>query len=95
VRVRWTRRALADLEAQRAHIAADNPYRAERMGERALTLIEALAEFPYRGRSGRVSGTREFVLPGLPWTAIYEIGEDVVVVLRLLHQRQAWPPRQT
>jgi len=89
--VRWTERAEADLNGQCDHIARDDPAMAVRMGTGIFSAIETLARFPYRGRAGRVAGTRELVLVGLPWIAVYAITDDMIVVLRLLHGAKAYP----
>lgn len=91
--IRWTRRAEADLFDQCDHIAKDDPNLAARIAEIFAT-VEGLSEFPYRGRPGRVDGTRELVLAGLPWIAVYAVTDSMVVVLRLLHGAQAYPTEE-
>ncbi|HSQ61391.1 MAG TPA: type II toxin-antitoxin system RelE/ParE family toxin, partial [Acidobacteriota bacterium] len=44
--------------------------------------------FPHFGRPGRVHGTREIAFPPLPFVAIYEVREEHIVVLRILHGAQ-------
>lgn len=90
--VRWTRLARADLFAQCAIIALDDLDRALAIANEIERRIGTLADFPYRGRVGRVAGTRELPLPGLPWVAIYAVTDHAVIVLRVLHAAQAWPP---
>ena len=94
MKVRWTERAEHDLVAQCDYVALDNPGRAERIGAETIARIGRLAEHPYRGRSGRVERTRELPLPGLPWLAVYAVIDDAVVILRLLHGAQSWPPKE-
>jgi len=94
MRVRWTLRAEDDLIGQCAHIAQEDPSLADRIGTDVLARVAGLADHPYRGRSGRVDGTRELPLPGLPWIAVYAIADDTVVVVRLIHGAQSWPPEQ-
>ena len=53
--------------------------------------IGTLETFPNLGRVGRVRGTREIAFPPLPLVAIYEIREEQIVVLRILHGAQRWP----
>lgn len=60
----------------------------------ALSIYEslnALVEFPGRGRVDRKTGTRELFITGLPYLAIYRVGSDVVEILRILHGAQNWP----
>lgn len=89
--IRWTRKAEADLFEQCGHIAKDDPTLASRIGSEIFSAVEGLADFPFRGRSGRVDGTRELVLAGLPWIAVYAVTDSMVVILRLLHGAQAYP----
>jgi toxin ParE1/3/4 len=89
--VRWTQQAEADLFGQCDHIAMDDPKLAARIGSEIFATIESLCSFPYRGRPGRVDGTRELVLTGLPWIAVYTVSDGIVVILRLLHGAQAYP----
>ena len=59
----------------------------------ALTIYEGIgvwASFPECGRTGRKPGTRELVFAGLPYLAVYRIGNDVVEILRILHGAQDW-----
>jgi toxin ParE1/3/4 len=46
--------------------------------------------FPNRGRPGRVQGTRELVL-ARPFLAVYEVAEEEVQILRILHGAREWP----
>lgn len=94
MKVRWTGNAEHDLMAQCAHVASEDPVLADRIGGEVLMRVGGLADHPYRGRSGRVDGTRELPLPGLPWIAVYAIDDDAVVILRLLHGAQSWPPNE-
>ena len=92
MKVRWTEKAEDDLTAQCAHIALEDPVMAEHIGSEVLGRVAGLADHPFRGRSGRVDGTRELPLPGLPWVAVYTVKDATVVILRLLHGAQDWPP---
>jgi len=51
----------------------------------------ALLTLPYRGRPGRKAGTREFVLPRLPYIVVYQITGEVIHIARILHGAQKWP----
>lgn len=92
MRVRWLRTALRDLESQIDYIATDNPEAAARVSLRIRASVERLAEFPEMGRIGRVPATRELVVAGTSWIAVYRVGTSVEI-LRVLHASQRWPPR--
>ena len=45
---------------------------------------------PYLFRPGRVAGTREQVVhPN--YIVVYQVGNDVIDILRVLHSRQEYP----
>ena len=87
----WTRRALAEIDEIFAYVAADSPIAAEHVA----LLIEAKARFlidqPYMGRSGRVDGTREFVVTGTPYILPYRVRDGRVEILAVLHASRQWP----
>lgn len=89
--IRWTQRAEADLTTQCDHIAKDDPALAAKIGMDIFATVSGLNDFPFRGRSGRVEGTRELVFPGLPWITAYAVTDSAIVILRLLHGAQAYP----
>ncbi|MBW7850841.1 MAG: type II toxin-antitoxin system RelE/ParE family toxin [Rhodospirillales bacterium] len=84
-RVRWTAPAIRDLVGIRAWIAMSDPTTAQRVAVTIKEAVDKLETMPNRGRPGRVAGTRELILGGWPWMAIYEVTEGQVVVLRVLH----------
>ena len=51
-----------------------------------------LGDFPLMGRAGRVEGTREMAVPGLPYIIVYEPAPDAILVLRVIHGAPLWPP---
>jgi plasmid stabilization system protein ParE len=92
--LRWSRDALDDFKRQIAHIAADNPIAARRVADRVQATVAALGEFA-TGRPGRVSGTYEKPVPGLPFIIAYTITVtatgETVVILRMIHGARDWP----
>ena len=93
MRVRWTTDAADDLERICDYIAESRPESARRVAQSVVEGIGTLTTFPrlILGRSGRVRGTREITFPPLPFMAIYEVRDEEVVVLRILHGAQRWP----
>jgi toxin ParE1/3/4 len=88
-------RALGDLEGIYRWIAQDSPKAAKAVIERIFASIELLASFPYMGRAGREEGTREWVVPRLPYVVIYEVHEErgEVIVIAVFHGAQDWETR--
>jgi toxin ParE1/3/4 len=97
MRVRWTDPAQTDFLEILGYIARDNPAAAERVGRRLLLALDALAVQPRLGRPGRIAGTRELVIPRLPYIAVYRIlesppaGTSQIELLRVLHGARRWP----
>jgi toxin ParE1/3/4 len=95
-RVVWSNRALNDYGAIIDYIAEANPAAAQRVADRIDKTVQALAAAP-AGRKGRVSGTYEKVVPGLPYIIAYLLGDEpkgheTIAVLRLIHGARDWPP---
>ncbi|KAA0594995.1 type II toxin-antitoxin system RelE/ParE family toxin [Azospirillum lipoferum] len=92
---RWTRPAARDFNAICDRIAQANPTAAERTGRRLLDAVARLKQLPEIGRPGRVFGTRELVVSGLPYIIVYNDGirrDNIVTVLRVIHTAMLWPP---
>jgi addiction module RelE/StbE family toxin len=91
-RVRWTRGALADLLAIGRYIELDNPAAARNVVSRSELAGNRLGEFPARGRVGRIDGTRELVIPTLPFIIVYRVTVTEVELLTVVHGAQQYPP---
>ena len=76
--VRWSNDALADLAEQVAYIAADNPVAARRVADALDKTALALGDMPI-GRPGRVTGTYEKSVTGLPYVVAYAITQTGVL----------------
>jgi addiction module RelE/StbE family toxin len=99
MRVRWTEPAQTDLFEILDYIARDNAAAAERVERQLVNSVASLAQQPRRGRPGRVEGTRELVIPRLPYVVIYRIVERPlgaaggIAVIRVLHGARRWPAK--
>lgn len=68
MRVRWTDPAARDLTQICDYIQEhDSGTIARRVALSIYERVSTLMEFPDRGRPGRIKGTRELVLTGLPY----------------------------
>jgi len=74
-----------------AYIAYDNPEAAKSVTARIKASVLRLANFPESGRIGQIAGTRELVVPGLPYIVIYRIIKSNVEILRVFHTARNWP----
>ncbi|RFB78487.1 type II toxin-antitoxin system RelE/ParE family toxin [Methylovirgula sp. 4M-Z18] len=90
----WSDEALDDIEQLRTYIAQDNPHAARRV---AIAIVDAVTKMlpsnPEIGRPGRVSGTRELVIPRLPYIVPYRVRNETIQVLRVYHGARKWPER--
>ena len=53
--------------------------------------VAGLADFPMLGHKGEIAGTRELT-PRRSYRLVYEIVEDTVWILVLIHIARQWPP---
>jgi toxin ParE1/3/4 len=70
---------------------SSSPATAVRLVRQIYSAAAALKQFPNQGRPGKKEGTRELVIPGLPWIVIYEVSGQTVRIARVLHGAQRWP----
>lgn len=89
--VRYTLRALADLDAAREHIEQFNPRAARLLAGRLRAAIDELSRFPARGRLGRLEGTRELVVPRTPYLVAYRTDGPHIDILAIRHGARLWP----
>ena len=87
MRLRFSRQARDHLVHIRAYIAAHRPQTAELVRGRIFESTRSLQDVPRLGRAGRKQGTRELVVPGLPYIIVYSIAakEDTLVILGIFH----------
>ncbi len=91
MRIKWLRCALNDLECIADYIARDNPGAALAILDTIEAITAGLADHPKRGRNGRMTGTRELVIPGTAYISVYRLKPECIEVLRVLHSAQQWP----
>ena len=91
--VRWSIDALTDLAEQIAYIATENPSAARHVADVLDKTALALGDMPI-GRPGRVTGTYEKSVTGLPYILAYAItqtrGEEEIAIVRVIHTSRDW-----
>jgi len=95
VQLKWTEPASQDLDKIEEYISRDNsPAVAIDIVLEVIETVEmVLPAHPRAGRMGRVTGTRELIVEGVPFIVIYrQIGSDQLQIIRVLHDAQQWPP---
>ncbi|TNG01345.1 MAG: type II toxin-antitoxin system RelE/ParE family toxin, partial [Gammaproteobacteria bacterium] len=81
----WTQPAAEALERIQDYIARDNRRAAWEVAQRIQHAVKQLEEHPKLGRTGRVRGTLELVVPGLPYIVPYRITSKEVQILSVFH----------
>jgi plasmid stabilization system protein ParE len=85
VKLRWSLRALADLQRLAERIAADDkPLAAQAFVAALADKVVRLEEFPLLGRQGRLEDTRELVVHKNSLVT-YRLRADEVQVLQVWH----------
>jgi toxin ParE1/3/4 len=87
----WLAAAVQDVLAIRIFVAEQDPQAAQKIAFRIDQAVEQLGTMPNMGRPGRIFGTRERVISGTAFLAIYRIRDGRVEILRILHGRQPLP----
>jgi addiction module RelE/StbE family toxin len=92
MRVEFDPRALEDLENIYQYIVADSPRNAKAVVDRIVLSVSRLGEFPEMARAGQVEGTRELVVPRLPYVAVYKVDtrNDLLTVVAVFHGARDW-----
>lgn len=93
--VRWADSALDDFDAAVGSINERNPAAARRVAQAIHAAASGLSEM-LAGRPGRVDGTYERLVHGLPYIIAYALeaaadGSEQVVILRVVHGARDWP----
>jgi len=91
VSIRWTAPAAAALKSIIDYIARDDPRAAYGVAQRIRIAVSQLADYPEMGRAGRVRGTYELVIHGMPYIVPYRIKKREVQILSVYHTSRKWP----
>ena len=94
-RVLWSIDASIEYREIITYIATDDPLAAEKVAAPIRDVVQDLASMP-TGRQGRVSGTYEKVVLGLPYIVAYALGDEprgpeTITILRVIHGSRNWP----
>ena len=80
----WTKRARDNLLAIRLYVGQFNPAAARILADKLIEKSNALANFPYRGRTVPKTNLRE-LLTVPPYIVRYRIERETIVILRIRH----------
>jgi len=91
MQVRWTSPAAQDLEEIASYIQRDSESAARAVAKALFDAANSLDILPSRGREGRIQGTREIVVPGLPYIVVNQVSKAAVENLHIFHGARDWP----
>lgn len=89
----WTPEAIQDRDDIYDYIETENPMAALALDELFSEKANHLIDHPDSGRLGRVAGTRELVAHQ-NYALVYDVADNRVRVLRVLHAARQWPPKR-
>jgi toxin ParE1/3/4 len=91
--IEWRSQAQDDLFDIFRYVLEFQPSVAWALRDAIKRHVEFLALHPALGRTGRVPGTRELVIPSTPYIVAYAVDSrrDVVQVLAVIHGARLWP----
>ena len=87
----WSRRSAQDLLDIEDYIARDNQVAADAVVAHIKQRTTLLESDPLLGKRRLTSSHRELVLMRFPFTIVYRVRGNSVLISRILHQRQQFP----
>jgi toxin ParE1/3/4 len=75
----------------REYIEKDSDANAALTAGRILDAVETLRMQPQMGRPGRLTGTRELVVPGTPFIVPYRVRRERLELPAVFDGRRQWP----
>ncbi len=89
--VRFSESSLEDLRSIREYICANNEEAAKKVVAHILEQVETILVHNLAiGRAGRILRTREFVISKYPYILLYQVRENIIYILRVLHTSRKW-----
>lgn len=91
MKIKFSKLAADDLKMTKDYISQDNISAANTIIGRVIEAIENILTFPYIGRPGRVSNTKELVVSSTPLIIVYQLRQDTLYIVRIIHAARKWP----
>jgi plasmid stabilization system protein ParE len=88
MRLKWSEYARYKYSEQIGYIASRNPTAAAEIEATVEETLNRLLIFPRLGHIGRYPNTFECFIKKAPLIIVYEIREEIIVVLNILHTAQ-------
>ena len=91
MRLTWSEYARYKYSEQISYIALRNPKAAEDIEASIEKALNRILLFHRTGRTGRYPDTFECIVKKAPLIIVYEIREEMITVLNVLHTAQEYP----
>jgi len=92
MRIEWSQHAVEDLQQISEYIEQDRSLEAANRVSRVIyDAVQSLRTMPYRGRPGRINDTRELLVRTLSYIVVYQVLDQRVLILDIVHGAQRWP----
>jgi len=95
MQIRWLRKALKNLDDEAEYIAQDDPKAAQQLVQWIVQTVSLLKDNPSLGHPGRLSDTRELVIPNTRYIVPYRVRprQQRIEILRVFHSSRKMPGR--
>lgn len=91
MKIVWTPQAEQDRNVIWDYLVEYDVAAALRIDQLISDCVARLAHFPTLGHVGAIPGTRELT-PHRSYRIVYEIADDTVWILVVIHTARRWPP---
>lgn len=88
--IKWTKRAVGNLESVLDYIARDNERAAVQFRVFIIDKVAVLEQHPHMGRTCDVRGARELVIHE-NYIVVYRVRNEALEILRIRHARRKFP----
>lgn len=93
MKLRYTTRAAAELEAALAYIDERSPQGARHVKSRIRSVVALLIERPYAGRTTSRNGLRRIVAYPYPYLIFYRVTDTEIIVHGVRHAAHRAPSK--
>ena len=91
MKVFWSAASVRHLREVVEYIQPESAAVAVTIRRRILETVWRVGQMPYSGRTGRVEGTREAVVPRTAYIVVYQISAQAVEIVGIWHAARLWP----
>jgi toxin ParE1/3/4 len=91
MKVHWSAASVSHLKEVVEYLQGESAAGAVTTRRKILETVRRLGQLPWSGRTGRIEGTREAVVPRSPYIVVYRVSKTTVEILGVWHGARLWP----